>query len=107
MGWRLGANRWVEPKHPFKYDASTIPAEWHRWMHNITDFPPQTVRVCAQQPAGLLTAGGLCAQDPHMEYRPSFATPFEPNRTGTPLEYVPYSTARQNKVQAWDPNAAK
>jgi hypothetical protein len=42
-----------------------------------------------------------------MEYRPSFATPFEPNRTGTPLEYVPYSTARQNKVQAWDPNAAK
>ncbi len=43
-----GTNRWVEPKHPFKFEASAIAPEYHRWIHNVSDFPPSKVRARAR-----------------------------------------------------------
>eukprot|EP01137_Pigoraptor_chileana_P016506 Opistho-2@73384 len=79
----LGRNRWVEYKSWNDYEASQITAEWHRWMHNISDFPP--------------------ANDPRMNYRPKFLATYKPNLSGTKDEYVPYSTT-PSKIQEWIPN---
>jgi hypothetical protein len=29
--------RWVEPKDLKTYDASSVPSEWHGWLHNTTN----------------------------------------------------------------------
>eukprot|EP01136_Pigoraptor_vietnamica_P024243 Opistho-1_new@77103 len=78
----LGRNRWVEYKPWKAYDASQIPAEWHRWIHYISDHPP--------------------VADPRMNYHPSWAAPYTQNLTGTTAEYVPYSTTRP-KIEEWIP----
>lgn len=38
-------NRWVvfsekTFEHTWDFDASDVPAEWHRWLHYMTDDPP-------------------------------------------------------------------
>jgi NADH dehydrogenase (ubiquinone) 1 alpha subcomplex subunit 12 len=42
-----GRHRWVEYAEKGRYNASQVPAEWHGWLHHITDstgdkasFPP-------------------------------------------------------------------
>jgi len=38
-----GQHRWVRPANDeshLLWDASNIPAGWHRWMHHTTDTPP-------------------------------------------------------------------
>jgi NADH:ubiquinone oxidoreductase subunit len=62
---REGARRrrWV--MYPGEAEASTIPPEWHAWLHYTTDVPiAETVRRAWQKP-------------------------HEPNLTGTPLGYRP------------------
>ena len=55
--------RWV--MYNGEPEASTIPPEWHSWLHYTTDEPiPETVRRAWQKP-------------------------HEPNLTGTPLGYRP------------------
>uniref|UniRef100_A0A8R1XUP9 NADH dehydrogenase [ubiquinone] 1 alpha subcomplex subunit 12 n=1 Tax=Onchocerca volvulus TaxID=6282 RepID=A0A8R1XUP9_ONCVO len=76
-------NRWVEyPEHVWlDYDASQIPAEWHMWLHHITDETP--VQNPPEQRKWMLD---------HEE-------------TLTLLEnrkYYPYSTTRQ-KLSLWNP----
>ncbi|XP_054272841.1 probable NADH dehydrogenase [ubiquinone] 1 alpha subcomplex subunit 12 [Macrosteles quadrilineatus] len=76
-------NRWVEyADHVgLQYDASQVPPEWFGWLHHRTDLPPD--------------------QEP---FRPQYhwMLPREENMSGTPLEYVPYTTTRP-KVEAWVP----
>lgn len=78
----MARNRFVE--YPYvdrlTFDASQVPSEWHRWLHNITDDPPTKV--------------------PPPERK--FAQPRWVNTTGTKKEYVPYSTTRP-KIEAWEP----
>ncbi len=60
-GHRL--RRWV--MYPGEAEASSIPPEWHSWLHYTTDAPlPDTVRKAWQKP-------------------------HEPNLTGTALGYRP------------------
>ncbi|KAK4362801.1 hypothetical protein RND71_018042 [Anisodus tanguticus] len=33
----LGRHRWVEYAQKDRYNASQVPAEWHGWLHHITD----------------------------------------------------------------------
>lgn len=33
----LGRHRWVEYAEKSRYNASQVPAEWHGWLHFITD----------------------------------------------------------------------
>eukprot|EP00794_Sanderia_malayensis_P020182 gene20182-22157_t len=75
-------NRFVEYayKGRFDYDASQIPPEWHRWMQFMTDDPPSKV--------------------PPKESK--FDMPHERNSSGSPKEYVPYSTTRP-KIESWTP----
>ncbi len=59
----LRQRRWV--MYPGVVEASTIPPEWHSWLHYTTDAPiPETVRRAWQKP-------------------------HEPNLTGTPAGYRP------------------
>jgi NADH:ubiquinone oxidoreductase subunit len=78
-----GRNRWVEYSDDvyLDYDGSQIPPEWHIWMHYSTDIPPTK-----QEPV-----------------RHKWMIDHSPNMTGTPLQYVPYSTTRQ-KIQSFQPN---
>ncbi|KAM7272270.1 hypothetical protein ACFE04_026933 [Oxalis oulophora] len=32
-----GRHRWVEYANFKRYDASQVPAEWHGWLHHVTD----------------------------------------------------------------------
>ena len=64
----------------FTFDASQVPAEWHRWLHCMTDDPPTKV-----------------PPEPR-----KFIQPHEPNKTGSKMEYVPYSTTRP-KIEEWVP----
>ena len=54
--------RWV--MYPGVVEASTVPPEWHSWLHYTTDAPAKSV--------------GRPWQKPHL-----------PNLTGTPLGYRP------------------
>ncbi|PAA81278.1 hypothetical protein BOX15_Mlig032450g1, partial [Macrostomum lignano] len=81
----LGRNRWVHyaPKHGLEYDGSQIPAEWHRWLHSMTDDPPNKVPPSPQH---------------------KWLADHEQNPSGVNprREYVPYSTTRP-KIEAWKP----
>jgi len=79
----VGRNRWVyysDKNAGWDYDASQIPAEWHRWMHYIGDEPPTVAKLSDHK-----------WQIEHKE-----------NVTGTRDKYVPYSTTRP-KIEAWKP----
>ncbi|VIO87434.1 Uncharacterized protein BM_BM7199 [Brugia malayi] len=76
-------NRWVEyPEHVWlDYDASQIPAEWHMWLHHITDETP--------------------VQNPPKQRK----WMLDHEETLTLLEnrkYYPYSTTKQ-KLSLWNP----
>eukprot|EP00127_Corallochytrium_limacisporum_P002232 Clim_evm20s109 gene=Clim_evmTU20s109 len=83
----IGKSRYVDYKqigNVIDCDASQVPAEWHRWLHYMTDDPPTAVPPP----------------------RPQWVNKFRENLSGTPEEYVPWSTATP-KVQAWDPSNPK
>ncbi|KAG8199778.1 hypothetical protein JTE90_000871 [Oedothorax gibbosus] len=75
-------DRWVDYTQGVNmdYDGSQVPAEWHRWLHHITDDPP--------------TKGDTVDYKWLMEHTP--------NESGTSRAYTPYSTTRP-KIQAWVP----
>lgn len=79
----FGKNRWIEyaPHYGLEYDGSQIPAEWYGWLHYKTDYLP--------------------SDDPG---RPSHKWMLDhtENLTGTPKQYVPYSTTKQ-KIVPWKP----
>jgi NADH dehydrogenase (ubiquinone) 1 alpha subcomplex subunit 12 len=62
------------------FDASQVPAEWHAWLHYISDEPPTTGKYSS-----------LFFQKAHTE-----------NLSGTPQRYVPYSTVGP-KIIRFDP----
>ncbi|KAK3585907.1 hypothetical protein CHS0354_038443 [Potamilus streckersoni] len=78
----VGRSRWVQyvDKVNMDYDGSQIPAEWHRWLHYTTDDPPTKVPPVEREWI-----------EPHTE-----------NMSGTPQEYVPYSTTKP-KIESWIP----
>ncbi|GBG61669.1 hypothetical protein CBR_g23185 [Chara braunii] len=39
---QFGRHRWVEYSSPM-YNASTVPPEWHGWLHHITDQTPDQI----------------------------------------------------------------
>ncbi|KAK7499507.1 hypothetical protein BaRGS_00009159 [Batillaria attramentaria] len=82
----MGRSRWVQysPKYGFDYDGSQVPPEWHRWLSYISDEPPTVAKL---------------------PKRPWMAKHTE-NPSGTPDEYVPYSTTRP-KIEAWQPPVQK
>lgn len=79
--------RWLEydPIHGVDYDATMIPAEWYGWMHHKTDYLPD--------------------EDP---LRPCYkwVMDMEPNPSGSPRQYMCYSTTRP-KIEAWIPPKPK
>ncbi|XP_041459419.1 NADH dehydrogenase [ubiquinone] 1 alpha subcomplex subunit 12-like [Lytechinus variegatus] len=79
----LARNRWVQYRDDryWNYDASLVPPEWHRWLHNITDDPPTKVPPVPQK----------FIWKEHKE-----------NFSGTNKEYVPYSTTPK-KIHEWVP----
>lgn len=62
------------------YDGSQIPAEWHRWMHYMTDNPPTVEKLVQYK-----------WLDGHRE-----------NMTGTRQAYMPYDTVPP-KIESWKP----
>uniref|UniRef100_A0A1B6FMS2 NADH dehydrogenase [ubiquinone] 1 alpha subcomplex subunit 12 n=1 Tax=Cuerna arida TaxID=1464854 RepID=A0A1B6FMS2_9HEMI len=82
-----GRNRWVEYADEvwLDYDGSQVPAEWFGWLHYKTDLPP--------------------FKDPNRPKYPWMAD-HEENKSGTPEQYVPYSTTL-TKIEAWVPPKAK
>ncbi|KAF5281857.1 hypothetical protein FQR65_LT14501 [Abscondita terminalis] len=78
-----GRNRWVEyaPHYRLEYDGSQVSAEWFGWLHYKTDLIP--------------------SQDPGRPKYKWMAGHTE-NLSGTPCQYVPYSTTRP-KIEPWIP----
>merc|ERR1712179_33405 len=66
------------------YDSSQVPAEWHGWLHYMTDKTPIEAPPVEKKWMAL-----------HTE-----------NFTGTDKQYVPYSTTRP-KIEAWKPPSSK
>ncbi|EHB14153.1 NADH dehydrogenase [ubiquinone] 1 alpha subcomplex subunit 12 [Heterocephalus glaber] len=62
-------------------DRSMVPPKWHRWVHSMTDDPPT---------------------NPPPTDRKFTWRNHKFNVTGTPEQYVPYSTTRK-KIQEWVP----
>nr|CAH7715225.1 unnamed protein product [Callosobruchus chinensis] len=80
----LGRNRWVEyaPHYALEYDGSqVVPAEWFGWLHHRTDLLPD--KDCSR---------------PKYKWMPEHTE----NLSGTPGQYMPYSTSKQ-KIHAWVP----
>ncbi|XP_045682523.1 NADH dehydrogenase [ubiquinone] 1 alpha subcomplex subunit 12 [Phyllostomus hastatus] len=84
----FGRHRWVvyttemNGKNTFwDVDGSMVPPEWHRWLHCMTDDPPTTK---PPTPRKFIWANHKF------------------NVSGTPAQYVPYSTTRK-KIQEWVP----
>ena len=84
---QLRRRRWV--MYRGEAEASSIPPEWHSWLHYTTDLPiPETVRRAWQKP-------------------------HEPNLTGTPLGYRPPGSdylggkraAATGDYEAWTPGS--
>uniref|UniRef100_A0A0R3S3F7 NADH dehydrogenase [ubiquinone] 1 alpha subcomplex subunit 12 n=1 Tax=Elaeophora elaphi TaxID=1147741 RepID=A0A0R3S3F7_9BILA len=75
-------NRWVEyPEHVWlDYDPSQIPAEWHMWLHHITDETP--------------------VQNPPKQRK--WMLDHEETLTLLNRKYYPYSTTKQ-KLSLWNP----
>ncbi|KAL1132694.1 hypothetical protein AAG570_010646 [Ranatra chinensis] len=82
----FGTDRWViyNPRVGLNYDGSQIPAQWFGWMHHTTDQVP-------------------CEKDFTCHRWMSDHTP---NMTGTPMQYVPYSTVKEKSI-AWDPKQVR
>ncbi|XP_064605284.1 NADH dehydrogenase [ubiquinone] 1 alpha subcomplex subunit 12-like [Liolophura sinensis] len=78
----VGRSRWVMYKDSagMDYDGSMIPPEWHRWLHYIGDEPPTKVAPVTRK----------------------WMIDHEENMSGTPGQYVPYSTTRP-KIESWVP----
>lgn len=78
-----GRDRWVDyaPEIGLEYDGSQIPAEWFGWLHHKTDITPD--------------------KDPSRPKYKWMAKHTE-NLTGTPGQYMPYSTVKQ-KIYPWIP----
>ncbi|KAG9292430.1 hypothetical protein G9A89_015300 [Geosiphon pyriformis] len=74
-----GRDRWVEYNHPSD-DPTSIPPEWHRWIHKITEYPPKIENYP----------------------KPIYKATFIPNFTGTPKAYKPYNTTAP-KILEWQP----
>lgn len=83
----FGRHRWVEyAEHQnLEYDASQVPADWHRWLHSITDFPPNKDSQIATSKA----------------YK--WILDHSENLSGTKNAYFPYSTTKP-KIEAWKPS---
>ncbi|NXW85263.1 NDUAC dehydrogenase, partial [Alopecoenas beccarii] len=84
----FGRHRWViytnemNGKNTYwEVDGSMVPPEWHRWLHSMTDDPPTTNPPVARK---------------FIWENHKF------NLSGTPGQYVPYSTTRK-KIQEWIP----
>uniref|UniRef100_A0A663MKY9 NADH dehydrogenase [ubiquinone] 1 alpha subcomplex subunit 12 n=1 Tax=Athene cunicularia TaxID=194338 RepID=A0A663MKY9_ATHCN len=84
----FGRHRWViytnemNGKNTFwEVDGSMVPPEWHRWLHSMTDDPPTTHPPVSRK---------------FIWENHKF------NLSGTPGQYVPYSTTRK-KIQEWIP----
>uniref|UniRef100_A0A3Q3W0A4 NADH dehydrogenase [ubiquinone] 1 alpha subcomplex subunit 12 n=1 Tax=Mola mola TaxID=94237 RepID=A0A3Q3W0A4_MOLML len=87
----FGRHRWViyttemnGKKTLWEVDGSMVPAEWHRWLHCMTDDPPTT-------------------HPP--EPKKFLAEIHQFNVSGTSQQYVPYSTTRK-KIYEWVPPKA-
>ncbi|CAG9861198.1 unnamed protein product [Phyllotreta striolata] len=83
----IGRSRWVEyaPQYRLEYDASQVPPKWFGWLHYKTDYLPDS--------------------DPT---RPNYKWMLEhtENLSGTPEQYMPYSTTRP-KIIPWVPERKK
>lgn len=79
----VGRSRWVNysnKAYGWDYDGSQVPAEWHRWLHYMTDEVP--------------TKESLITRKWMLDHKENFS--------GTSDAYVPYSTTRP-KIDAWKP----
>lgn len=79
-----GRDRWVDyaPHYTLEYDGSQIPAEWFGWLHHKTDILPDKD----------------CSRPKH-----KWMTKHKENLTGTPGQYMPYSTVK-SKIHPWVQN---
>ncbi|KAM7171729.1 LOW QUALITY PROTEIN: NADH dehydrogenase [ubiquinone] 1 alpha subcomplex subunit 12 [Macrochelys suwanniensis] len=83
----FGQHRWVEytteinGKNTFEVDGRMVPPEWHHWRHCITEGPPTTHPPAARK--------FICENHKF-------------NLSGTPGQYIPFSTTHK-KIQEWIP----
>jgi NADH:ubiquinone oxidoreductase subunit len=53
LTWRFffvfaGRHRWVDYADTENYNASSVPPEWHGWLHHITDHTAEQVLMTLQ-----------------------------------------------------------
>ena len=66
--YQSGRHRWVEYADLDNYNASSVPREWHGWLHHVDDAPglpgreaPNEVKFLPMASARSLAAGEITA----------------------------------------------
>eukprot|EP01120_Amphizonella_sp_Union-15-10_P004311 TRINITY_DN1493_c0_g2_i1.p1 TRINITY_DN1493_c0_g2~~TRINITY_DN1493_c0_g2_i1.p1 ORF type:complete len:146 (+),score=23.45 TRINITY_DN1493_c0_g2_i1:109-546(+) len=84
-----GRDRWVQYVNT-NFDASQVPAEWHTWLHHVSDEVPNEKLL--------------------QRLMPSYKVPHTPNLTGTESAYTsPHFLLHKNfvtptRVKKWNPD---
>eukprot|EP00245_Coleochaete_scutata_P001815 TRINITY_DN12265_c0_g1_i1.p1 TRINITY_DN12265_c0_g1~~TRINITY_DN12265_c0_g1_i1.p1 ORF type:complete len:153 (+),score=25.73 TRINITY_DN12265_c0_g1_i1:115-573(+) len=78
---QYGRHRWVEFGSKTDYNASSVPPEWHGWLHHITDNTPEKIA----------------------DLKPSYAQPHRINLSGLTEEgiYRPKGYPKNQKQRDW------
>ena len=101
---RPGRNRYVDYADSRAYNASSIPPEWHSWLHFISDDIP------AEMATGAVSADS--ASQVRAYSHPFYVQPHEVNPTGGPASDVQqpkgswHNPQHRNwrKYASWNPN---
>lgn len=86
---QAGRERWVEYKDSYNYNASSVPPEWHGWLHYISDYTPDQLEAL----------------------KPSYLKPHRPNMTGSGNTNIRHAKGhalnpdqrKWNKQENWTP----
>ena len=62
-GYQSGRHRWVEYADLDNYNTTSVPREWHGWLHHVDDEPGLTTRPVAPNEVTFLPAVSARSKD--------------------------------------------
>lgn len=62
-GYQSGRHRWVEYADLDNYNTTSVPREWHGWLHHVDDEPGLATRPAAPNEVAFLPAVSARSKD--------------------------------------------
>ncbi|KAI3734108.1 hypothetical protein L6452_13571 [Arctium lappa] len=91
-GPSCGRHRWVEYAAKGHYNASQVPAEWHGWLHFVTDYTGDQLLMLKPKRYGLAHKENFTGEE--------FTTESQVLATLLSCEFLNNSLADRNNLQA-------